>query len=460
MEREVTLLEMLEAREDRVRQQDALREKYGTPIVSFTLNIAGPVKDSPLIRRAFRWGQEQLEAGLTAAKLPVLERTERLAPTGCEGLYAVNGTAREIKAACVSIEDGSPLGRLFDMDVLDADGRKLDREEVGGGPRNCIVCGAPGKGCASRRVHSVEELQEATCRILEEHFAAADREKVTALVTRALLDEVCTTPKPGLVDRANNGSHRDMDIFTFTASAAALVPYWGKCFQIGRETARLSPAETFAALKRAGQGAERTMFAATGGVNTHKGAIFTLGTICGAVGRLWNAASPCRDPEAILKECASMVSAAVEREFAALTPDSVRTAGERAYLERGLTGVRGEAAKGFPGVLHVLPVLERALKSGRSKNDAGAIALLHLIARGTDTNMAARGGQERAKKAAEDCAQLLKRSPLPELEEIARLDREFIQENLSPGGCADLLAAALFLRSWGEGITPASRWRG
>lgn len=451
MEREVTLMEMLEAREDRVRAQDALREKYSVPVVSFTLNIAGPVKDSPLIRRAFRWGQNQLEAGLTAAKLPILERTEHLAPTGCEGLYAVDGTAQEVKNVCVSIEDGSPLGRLFDMDVLDADGRKLDREEVGGGPRNCIVCGAPGKGCASRRVHSVEELQGATRRILEEHFADADREAVSALATRALLDEVCTTPKPGLVDRANNGSHRDMDIFTFTASAAVLAPYWGECFQIGRGTAGLSPAETFAALKLAGQRAERTMFGATSGVNTHKGAIFTLGTICGAVGRRWRAEAPCRDPEAILAECAGMVSAAVEKDFAALSPDSARTAGERAYLERGLTGVRGEAAQGFPGVLHTaLPVLECALESGRSINGAGAIALLHLIARGTDTNMVSRGGPELAKKAAEDCARLVERSPLPELEEITRLDREFIQENLSPGGCADLLAAAFFLYHWRE----------
>lgn len=451
MEREVTLLEMLEAREDRVRQQDALRERCGAPVVSFTLNIAGPVKDSPLIRRAFRAGQEQLEAGLTAAKLPVLERTERLAPTGCEGLYAVDGTAEEVKALCVSIEDGSPLGRLLDMDVLDRDGRKLDREEVGGGPRNCIVCGAAGKGCASRRVHSVEELQSATRRILEEHFAAADQEKVSALATRALLDEVCTTPKPGLVDRANNGSHRDMDIFTFTASAAALAPYWGRCFQIGRETAGLSPEETFAALKKAGQAAERTMFAATNGVNTHKGAIFSLGLICGAAGRLWRAEALGRDPEVILAECAGMVSAAVEEDLAALSPDSARTAGERVYLERGLTGVRGEAARGFPGVRDcALPALKEALNAGRNRNDAGAIALLCLIARGTDTNMVARGGPERAKKAAEDCAQLLKRSPRPEMEEIARLDLEFIRENLSPGGCADLLAITYFLQLYTE----------
>lgn len=445
MEREVTLLEMLKAQETRARQQDALRERHGAPVISFTLNIAGPVKDSLLIRRAFWRGQEQLKAGLSAAKLETLWCGEALTPTGCEGLYAVRGTAKEIKAMCVSIEDGSTLGRLFSMDVLDVDGRKLDRDEVGGGPRNCIVCGAPEKDCASHQLHTVEELQAAARRIIEEYFAAADQEKISALATRALLNEVCITPKPGLVDRANNGSHRDMDIFTFIASAAALAPYWGRCFQIGRETAKLTPEETFAILRQAGQGAERTMFAATGGVNTHKGVIFSLGLICGAVGRLWRAEAPCREPEVILAECAGMASTAVKKDLAALSPDSAHTAGERAYLEQGLTGIRGEAAQGFSGVLLALSALDRAQKAGQSWNDAGAIALLHLIARRTDTNMVARGGPDRAKKAAEDCAQLLKCSPLPGMEEIARLDQMFIRENLSPGGCADLLAASFFL---------------
>lgn len=449
MEREVTLMEMLEAREARVYQQDALREKYGVPVISFTLNIAGPVKDSPLIRRAFQYGLEHLEAGLRAAKLSVLDRLEHRAPTGCEALYAVDGTAQEIKVVCVSIENGSPLGRLFDMDVLDRDGRKLDRDEVGGGPRNCIICGAPGKGCASRRVHTVEELQQATRRIIEEHFAAADREKIAALVTCALLDEVCTTPKPGLVDRVNNGSHRDMDIFTFTASAAALAPYWAQCVQIGQETAQQAPQETFDLLRRAGQGAERTMFAATGGVNTHKGAIFTLGLICGAVGRLWRAEAPCRNPEMILSECAAMASAAVKNDFAALERSSAHTAGQKLYLTQGLTGVRGEAARGFPLVAQIaLPALDRALAVGLSRNDAGAVTLLHLIAQGTDTNMVSRGGPETAQAAAERCRTLLEQNPLPGMEEITVIDQDFIQQNLSPGGCADLLAVAYFLQSW------------
>lgn len=455
MQREAALAEILQAREARVREQDRLRNELGSPVISFTMNIPGPVKDSPLIRRGFRAGQEQLRAGLRCAGLELLSARERLAHTGCEALYAVAGPAGAVKRLCISIEDASPLGRLFDLDVLAPDGHKLEREQCGCAPRGCMVCGAPGRECAARRTHPAQELQQAARSILTGHFAAADRRLAAALVTRALLDEVCVTPKPGLVDRANNGSHRDMDIFTFTASAAALSPYWEQCVRLGQETAALPPEDTFQALRREGQAAERTMFAATGGVNTHKGAIFTLGLICGAVGRLWRPEDPCRDPEAILQTCAGMAAGTVREELAALEEATARTAGQRLYLSQGMDGVRGEAARGYPGVGRVaLPALKTALAAGRSLNDAGVIALLHLIAAVDDTNLTARGGREAARQAAERCARLLERSPLPRPEEVLPIDRDFIRHNLSPGGCADLLSAALFLLYWQEDSAP------
>ena len=183
-----------------------------------------------------------------------------------------------------------------------------------------------------------------------------------------------------------------------------------------------------------------------------QGAIFTLGLLCGAVGRLWSTEDPCREPEVLLSECAGLARAALEADFAALGDGDVpRTAGERLYLSRGLTGIRGEAARGLPTVRDAaLPALRRALHTGRSRNNAGAIALLHLIAATEDTNMIARGGMEAAQAARAACAAVLERDPLPPVEVIEQLDRDFIRQNLSPGGCADLLAAAFFLLSWQE----------
>ena len=443
MELEVTLAEMLEARERRAARQRELLGRFGGPLISFTMNIAGPVKDSPLIRRAFDQGCRELKAALEAADVPVLCWQEERAVTGCQLYCAAGGEALAVKGICAAIEDGSALGRLFDMDVLRRDGTKLDREEVGGGDRRCIVCGAAGRGCASRRLHTVPELQRATSRIMADHFAAADRAAIGALATQALTDEVNTTPKPGLVDRANSGSHRDMDLRTFEASIDALAPYWERCVEIGQETAEDTPAGTFARLRQTGIQAEKAMLCATGGVNTHKGAIFTLGAVCGAAGRLWRPEGPCRDAGRLLEECAALVRDAVASDLAAARelPEE-----ERSYRRYGLPGIRGEAAAGLPGVAEVaLPAFETALEAGRSRNDAGVIALLHLIARGTDTNMIARGGPEEAEAAARRVRELLERSPMPDMEAVARLDEDFITRNLSPGGCADLLAATYFL---------------
>ena len=332
MDREVTLMEMLEAREVRAGRQRELLERYARPVVSFTLNIAGPVKNGPVIRRAFREGLLRLEDALAARGLRPLHQEEVDRPTGCEALWAVDGPARTVKELCAGIEDRDPLGRLFDLDVLGPEGGKWDREALGLPPRPCLVCGKAGKGCASRRLHPVEEIQEKTQTILRDFFAEKDRKFLAAQGARALLYEVCTTPKPGLVDRHNNGSHKDMDVFTFLDSTAALLPYLERAAAIGQETAHRMPEETFERLREAGLGAERTMLRATGGVNTHKGAIFSLGCVLGACGRLWTPEGPCREPEEILAECGRMSAPAAEGFFAALTRENARTAGERLYV--------------------------------------------------------------------------------------------------------------------------------
>lgn len=447
---EVTLLQMLDARERRAAAQQELIRAHGLPLICFTMNIAGPVKDTPLIRRGFEEGCRLLEETLRQNRIDMPEQHKVREATGCEAFYVVRENAQAVKAICARIEDSCPLGRLFDMDVLDEKGGQIRREEVAGGARSCIVCGAPGRGCASRRTHTVEQLQQATNRILTEHFQEADRRRIGSLALQALLDEVCVTPKPGLVDRANSGSHQDMDIFTFTASAAALAPYLARCVALGQQTRALPPEETFTTLRQAGVQAEEEMFRATGGVNTHKGAIFTMGTVCGAVGRLWSPEEPCRDPAAILDACAQMTRKAAEEDFNAIRAlGQEKTVGQRLYLRHGLAGIRGEVAAGLPSVRQVgLPALDRALAAGRSRNDAAAITLLYLIAQVVDTNMIARGGLEEARRAMERVRGLLEKEPLPDRETICRLDEEFIRKNLSPGGCADLLAVTLFLHSW------------
>ena len=445
MEHAVTLMEMLGAREARAMRQQQLLEEYHLPVISFCLNIAGPVKNSPVLRRAFREGLERLACALLAGRLDVVHREEVDQPTGCEALWVVRGDGRAVKELCVELEDRDALGRLFDLDVLDPVSGKWDRTQLGQPPRKCLVCGKEGKGCASRRLHTVEELQGATQVILEDYFGKKDQQALGALAAKALLYEVCTTPKPGLVDRKNNGSHRDMDVFTFLDSTAALLPYFEEAVRLGMEKRDLPPQETFRRLRQAGAAGERAMFRATGGVNTHKGAVFTLGTVCAAAGRLWTVEGFSKDLDAALALCGEMSAQAVQKDFEAIRREGAHTTGQRLYLEHGLEGIRGELSRGLPAVAQIgLPTLRRRLEAGDSLEQAGVQVLLALMAQVVDTNLIARGGLEGQQWAMEQTKNL-PQGRAATRQETEELDRALIERNLSPGGCADLLAITYFL---------------
>lgn len=429
---EVSLHDILNAREARVTRQRELLRQYGRPLICFTMNIAGPVKCSPLILRGFYEGLALLDKNLPQ----VLVRQFFEKHTGPEAYFVVDADAAQLKDICTVIEEAAPIGRLFDMDVIGTDGAKLERNTQ----RGCLVCGKPGRACAASRAHSVEQLQAVTSEILTEFFRDRDPDRIAALAVQSLLDEVYTTPKPGLVDRRNNGSHQDMDIHLFEVSAQALWPYFRSCVRLGQETADQPPQDTFPLLRQAGLASERAMYEATGGINTHKGAIYTLGALCGSIGRLWSPEQPIPEIDAILMECANMVRSSAQADLASATG---KTAGEQLFLQHGIRGIRGEVAAGLPSVRNIsLPVYEEALEAGLSHNDAGAVTLLHLIAQVEDTNLYHRGGCDGAQWAANAAKALL---PQPALSQIEELDDAFIARNLSPGGCADLLAITYFL---------------
>ena len=346
METTVSLVQMLDARERRVQHQQALLAQYHKPLICFTMNICGPVKDSPLIRRGFARGRQLLRQQFLRAKLVPLREDAIREDTGCEAFYVLDADPLTIKKFTTDIEDATPLGRLFDMDVIRPDGRKVDREELYLEGRRCLICGGPAKVCSSRRVHTVAELQEKTTEILTDARDAQDIADAARLSVRALLYEVTTTPKPGLVDRRNSGSHKDMDVFTFMDSAAALYPYFEACARMGRGTAERPASETFEALRPLGCEAEGEMLEATGGVNTHKGAVFSVGIVCAALGRLDRALWA--DAARVLAEVSAMTAGLTEKDFADVTAENAATTGQKLYAEYGITGVRGQVEAGLP----------------------------------------------------------------------------------------------------------------
>ena len=433
---EVSLSQILDAREKRVLRQSQLLAQHQSPIVCFTMNIAGPEKDSPLIRAGFRLGEALLRAQLQGSGIPILHTETDLGPTGPVGYYAAQADALLLKQLCCQVEDSSPAARLFDMDVIAADGNKCSREALGLAPRKCLICDGDARVCGRSRAHSVAQLQAKTNQLLRDAVDEDTARRTASNAVQSLLWEVCTTPKPGLVDCRNSGSHSDMDIFTFTASAAALHPYFEDCVRIGIQTAERPPEETFQRLRLPGKAAEQTMYEVTGGINTHKGAIFSLGILCAAAGR-----STDHSADALLSQCAQMTLGICSRELG----HSAHTKGQALFAKYGLRGVRGQAEEGFPAVKIGLGVFETGLALGRSVNDAGCAALLHMLLCAGDTNLLWRGSPDAYKATLDSVRTLLARDSYPGKAELEQLDTAFIQENLSPGGSADLLAMVYFL---------------
>lgn len=270
---------------------------------------------------------------------------------------------------------------------------------------------------------------------------------IADLAVKALIHEAAAHPKPGLVTSLSRGAHEDMDFGTFLISALALRPFFSEVAKIGWDTSALGPSDCFWELKRAGVVGERAMIKATGGVNTHKGAIFSMGLIVAATARAIRSGLSL-SPEVLVAIGASFVRGIVQRELGSIGDGEAHSAGERLYLARGIRGIRGEAEDGFPSALVALNVLRGSQDplSNRSLCDG----LLSVIALGGDTNVLNRGGETEmaflanfARKAMElgGVGDQRGRAVVSEMESFC-LDRW-----VSPGGSADMLALAIYLLS-------------
>jgi triphosphoribosyl-dephospho-CoA synthase len=260
---------------------------------------------------------------------------------------------------------------------------------------------------------------------------------IAASAVDCLLLEVETWPKPGLVSHVDRGSHQDMDAGTLRASAQAIGPYFAALAEAG---ARGSAMER---LRIIGLDAEAAMFAATSGINTHRGAIFGLGLLCAAAGARSDGQV---DP-------ALSLGATVTRLWGSSIlggPVLLHSHGMRARRRFGAGGARVEAAKGFPNVYRIgLPALHRgALVAGDDAEAARVEACFALIAVVEDTNLLHRGGLDGLLFARRVAREFLGRGGVgaPDWRERAgAIHDSFVVRRLSPGGSADLLAMTLFV---------------
>ncbi len=255
---------------------------------------------------------------------------------------------------------------------------------------------------------------------------------------RSLYQELVLYPKPGLVSLVDNGSHADMDASSFLRSLFALRHYFREIAAAGMAAA------PFAQLKALAITAEQRMLRATGGINTHRGAIFCLGMMCAAIGA-------CRAQQVALSPAAIRAMLLIRWGDALMVHATVRTVPATSHglcvaAQHGVGGAREEGALGFPALFETaLPQLQATLAAGRDWHCAKLDALFALMAQLSDTNVYHRGGAAGATLVRERSQAFLAAGATAASDWQAhalQMHQQFVQQRLSPGGAADMLAAA------------------
>lgn len=248
---------------------------------------------------------------------------------------------------------------------------------------------------------------------------------VADLAERALRLELDTTPKPGLVDRRDNGAHKDMDYALMSKSISALRPYLTR---LAVESAKdIDPAK----IKEIGIEAEKAMLKATGGVNTHKGALFCIGLSVAAASNL---ASATGSVEAYsFKELVSRAASEI--------PSARGTHGAEAKRSFKVGGALENARAAYPELFTDWLPYYRSLEGDPFRCHK---TLLHIMTTLDDTNILHRRGAEGLAHAEAEAARLLE-----DFSEsgLSSLNKDFIRENISPGGSADMLSLTIFIES-------------
>ena len=263
--------------------------------------------------------------------------------------------------------------------------------------------------------------------------------KISDIAENALLQELHTTPKYGLVCPISCGSHSDMNYETFIYAIAALKQYFGQFAECAFFNA--DKTDLLLVSRPLGIEAEKAMLKATKGINTHKGALFCLGLCSLAIGYLL-----AKQKEVTLfnisQTIKAMCAGLCEKEFGLASQKKFPTHGEQMFIKYGVLGARGLAEKGYEEVIKTyVPLLDELYKI-HDKNQAHSRLLAKIASETEDINILYRSDYDTLKLAQDKCAQLYENYSV---KEALKLNEWFIEKNISCGGSADILSLTLFL---------------
>ncbi|WP_036666055.1 triphosphoribosyl-dephospho-CoA synthase [Paludibacterium yongneupense] len=269
-------------------------------------------------------------------------------------------------------------------------------------------------------------------------------ERIALFAVDALIAEVSLTPKPGLVDRRGGGAHTDLDWGLMCVSAHTLQPFYRAMAEAGAAERGRALRETIGEIGRC---AETAMLEATGGINTHRGAIWALGLL------VTSAAASTSTTAAATAAAAGELARLPDR----FRPQETGNKGERACRDYGVGGARGQAEAAFPHVTgQALPQLAHSRRRGDSETAARLNALMAIMNSLDDTCVLSRGGPAALRELQDGAGHVLNANGVATLagrRALMALDARLAALHVSPGGAADLLACALFLDRYHSSIS-------
>ncbi len=343
-----------------------------------------------------------------------------------EGVIAITQSTRDgikCKHVCVSIESNHPLGRLIDLDVYTKQGQ-IKRTDLGYSPRKCYICEDVAVGCVRSQKHPIHKIKHYFHQLVIDHA----RHSYQEMVRFAAMAELSVHPSFGLVTPTSSGIHSDMDVNTYLLSIETIAPYFDQIATIDYTT---SDSSIFLQLRQLGIQIEAAMFKATQNINTHKGLIFLMLLVLGAVHH--------QKTQSIV-DSIKQLSKPLLNDFDDQSSD---TSGKIWYQTHGILGIRGLALDGLSLMFSDFIPYYLSLKDKDDHNDALIMTLLEIMSKLDDTTVLKRGGLN-GLAWLKQTSRLVINNP----SQWQEFSNKCKQRQISPGGSADVLAVVVLYASF------------
>lgn len=434
----------LTAREERVKFQTLLIKEFSLPLITVRTNYPGENKSEILAKEIAKSVSNEIEL-LFFEKIKYKNKTNT--EEGDIYFYIIDDIAEHLKKLCIDFEENHILGRCVDLDVYSTNGEGLSRKIFNLPKRKCFLCDNLAFLCGRSFSHSHEEIKDF---LFKKYFEYQEylrkkesiSDELASLAVESMVYEVSSSPSFGLVSPLTQGSHTDMNFFTFLDSSFALKDGLKKMAEIAFSSLPLDV--IFLHIRDIGKHTEKKMFKATKGINTHKGMIFLLGIVITAVSHTIYK----RESFDKIKFYIQGMTKNILKDFNYISKNNNSLShGEKLFLKYGFLGIRGEVKEGlkivFDGSFQIFKTL---YEKDKCINKASLHTLIFLMSKVMDSTIVYRHNLETLETVQKEMTAIFNKGieNYP-IEFFYELEKKYINKNISPGGSADLLAVTIFL---------------